>query len=105
MQIFDLPKENAEKIVTEYSVMEKCGGVSKLKILLHTGKTHQIRAHLAHIGCPVVGDMKYGDESKNKERHCSRQQLVAYSLQFFDLKLLSYLNGKIFYSNFDVQAK
>ena len=105
VQIFDCQKENTEKIVTEYSVMERCGETSKLKVLLHTGKTHQIRAHLAHIGCPVVGDMKYGNESKNKENHCSRQQLVAYSLQFFDLKFLSYLNGRIFYSNFDVQAE
>ena len=105
VQIFDFPKENTEKIITEYSVIQRCGERSKLKVLLHTGKTHQIRAHLAHIGCPVVGDMKYGDEAKNKAVHCSRQLLVAYSLQFFDLKFLAYLNGKIFSSNFDFQAE
>ena len=102
VQIFDLQKENTEKIITEYSVLERHEDTSKLKVLLHTGKTHQIRAHLAYIGCPVVGDMKYGNEAKNKEKHCSRQQLVAYSLQFFDLTFLSYLNGRIFYSKFDV---
>ncbi len=102
VQIFDTKKEDTEKIITEYSVIERRGEISKLKIILHTGKTHQIRAHLAHIGCPVVGDMKYGNEAKNKEFHSSRQQLVAYSLRLFDLKFLSYLNGTIFYSNFDV---
>ena len=102
VQIFDFPKENTEKIVTEYSVLESYGERTKLKILLHTGKTHQIRAHLSHIGCPVVGDMKYGDEQKNKMLHCSRQQLVSYSLQFFNLKYLGYLNGKVFQSNSDI---
>ncbi len=105
VEIFDTQKENSEKIITEYSIMETFEERSKLKIVLHTGKTHQIRAHLAHIGCPIVGDMKYGNEAKNKAFHATRQQLVAHSLQLFDLTYLSYLNGKLFCSNFDVKAE
>ena len=102
VQVFDKPQKESEKIITEYRVLEKKEGTTLVEVTLHTGKTHQIRAHLAHIGCPVVGDMKYGDELKNKGIHCSRQQLVSYSLQFLNLKYLGYLNGKVFQSNFDI---
>ena len=49
VQVFDKPIKGAEKIVTEYRVIEKRGAETKVEIILHTGKTHQIRAHLAHI--------------------------------------------------------
>lgn len=103
VQIFDKPCSGAEKIITEYSVLEQEADRAKLEIILHTGKTHQIRAHLAHIGCPIVGDMKYGNEDKNKELHSARQQLVAKSLAFQSLKYLQYLNGKRFYSKFELE--
>jgi 23S rRNA pseudouridine955/2504/2580 synthase len=46
---------------SDYSIVRTTGRFSLLKVALKTGKTHQIRVHLAHIGCPIVGDVRYGD--------------------------------------------
>ncbi len=100
VQVFDRPAAHTEKIVTAYRVLEEKEGVSKVEVTLHTGKTHQIRAHLAHVHHPVVGDMKYGDSEKNHERNASRQCLIAKSLSFIFDGALSYLNGKKFHSRF-----
>ncbi|MBQ8308872.1 MAG: RluA family pseudouridine synthase [Clostridia bacterium] len=93
VRIFDNPVVGTEKIITEYAVLEEREGLTKAEITLHTGKTHQIRAHLAHVGCPVLGDMKYGNEQENKARNAARQCLVAKYLQ---------VNGKTFVSRFEV---
>ena len=55
-----------------------------LEVQIETGKTHQIRAHLAHIGYPILGDEKYGNKQINKQYKIKRQQLVAYKLTFND---------------------
>ncbi len=82
-----------ERIVTEYEVLVENGETSLLKITLHTGKTHQIRAHMAYFGHPVVGDEKYGDEIYNRSHHVMRQQLIAKSLRLTCEGRLSYLNA------------
>jgi 23S rRNA pseudouridine955/2504/2580 synthase len=102
VKVFDLPKSGAEKIVTEYKVLSQAEGFTKVEVTLHTGKTHQIRAHLAHIGCPIVGDMKYGDTSVNKEQKATRQCLVSKILSFDVEGNLAYLRGKEFISRFEV---
>lgn len=96
VKIFSQPC--GEKIVTEYEVMEQRGDASLLKITLHTGKTHQIRAHLAFLNHPVVGDEKYGDSQYNRLHHVLRQKLLAKSLSLSSEGMLSYLNGKTFSS-------
>lgn len=91
-------KPAGEKIITEYEVLEERGETSLLKITLHTGKTHQIRAHLAFIGHPVAGDTKYGDGAFNRAHGFSRQRLIAKELCIYSGGKLSYLDGKRFLS-------
>lgn len=104
VHVYDEPIAGSEKIVTEYRVLAHMeGGLTKAEITLHTGKTHQIRAHLAHIGCPIVGDMKYGNALLNKGVKLSRQCLVAKSLTLEAAGHLSYLSGRTWTSRFEAE--
>ena len=103
VRIFDTSTAGAEKIITQYAVLQKNGDTTKLEIVLHTGKTHQIRAHMAHIGCPIVGDMKYGNSEQNRCYKTARQQLIAKRLRFSLNGALAYLNDKTFESKFEIE--
>lgn len=97
--ISDTPKKGYQKIITEYSVIKinKEKNISYLDINLHTGKTHQIRAHLSYIGYPIIGDGKYGKNEINKKFNKSTQELYSYIIKFnfqTDSGILNYLNKK-----------
>ena len=103
--ISDTFKTGYSKIVTSYDLISsnKVTNLSILDINLETGKTHQIRAHLAHIGLPIVGDGKYGINEINKKFKCKTQQLCAYKIKFHftsDSDILEYLNKKEFILNY-----
>ena len=86
-----------EKIQTNYKVVEEYENSTLVDVELITGKTHQIRAHFAHIGHFVIGDEKYGDSKINKLFHKKKQCLCSYKLTFnFETGLLSYLDRKDF---------
>ena len=94
-------KPVGEKIITEYEVVEG-GETSLLRVTLHTGKTHQIRAHLAFLGFPIVGDEKYGDGAYNRAHNAVRQKLVAKRLTLHCAGALAYLDGRSFLSSHEV---
>lgn len=98
VRIYKKPVENSKEITTEYNIIKSDGKKSLAEIKLHTGRTHQIRAHMAFIGCPLVGDSKYGKDKKNFIRE-KYQELYAYKIKFnfkTDAGRLNYLNGKEF---------
>lgn len=99
VQVRDKYFEGAKDIVTGYTVLERRGDTSLLEIELFTGRTHQIRAHMAHIGNPLVGDGKYGVNRDDKQKGFKYQALYAYKLIFPKTQTqnsLSYLEGREF---------
>lgn len=82
VKVYDNKVEGSVKIITKYVVLEERENSTLVKVELVTGKTHQIRAHFAHIGHFVIGDGKYGNNAVNKEFKAKRQRLTAYSLKF-----------------------
>lgn len=80
--IFDTPQKDCKTIKTGYRVLKTNGNLSLLEVQLFTGRTHQIRAHLAHCGNPLAGDTKYGKKSLNQNLPFRYQALYAYKLKF-----------------------
>lgn len=105
VKVYSCQKPNSQKITTEYKVLKNLGDCSLVELVLHSGKTHQIRAHMAFYGNAVVGDEKYGNGQINKKYGVKRQLLVAKQLSFIDAEGLENLNGHTFYSKFSAELK
>ena len=94
------PPRGAKEIITKYKVVAKNTDSSLIEVELLTGRTHQIRAHMAHIGHPLIGDGKYGVNKNDRAKGYKYQALYSYRLRFsFDTEestVLDYLNGKEF---------
>ena len=97
--VFHKPVPGAKTAVTRYKTLERRGELSLLEIELLTGRTHQIRATMADLGCPLLGDGKYGIGEKNRRYGETRQALYSYKLTFdlpTDAGILNYLRGRTF---------
>ena len=97
--VSEKPLPEHKTAVTLYKVVKKSGGCSLLELTLKTGRTHQIRASLAHIGCPILGDGKYGKKhGEDLKRGFAYQALCSYYVKFNISKEspLYYLNQKSF---------
>ncbi len=90
--------KSRKNIITDVDVLQSAGGFSLCKIGLITGRTHQIRAHLAYLGKPVLGDIKYGNRAMNQKTGTKTQALCAARVSFSHIpegNTLAYLNGKV----------
>ena len=93
------PPRGAKNIITKYKVVATRGSDALIEVELLTGRTHQIRAHMAHIGHPLVGDGKYGVNKGDRANGYKFQALYSYKLRFSfkgEGTVLEYLNGKEF---------
>ena len=90
--------EGYKQIITEVTVIRQAGPFALCRIGLITGRTHQIRAHLAYLGHPVLGDIKYGNRKMNERTGTKTQALCAVRISFLDIpeeNTLHYLSGKV----------
>ncbi|MCL2689081.1 MAG: RluA family pseudouridine synthase [Chitinispirillia bacterium] len=68
-------EEDGGESSTTYKIIEYQNNLSRLEVLLHTGKTHQIRVHMSHLGAPVLGDERYGDKGLDDKLFNSKKNL------------------------------
>ena len=109
VKIFNKNTKDQKDLLTaklSYIVKKQVGELFEIDVDLETGRTHQIRAQLAHHGIFVLGDEKYGDKTINKKYHQKKQLLCAKQIAFENISApLHYLNGKVFETTQAFDAK
>ena len=101
VRITDTTAGGAKEVITGYETLAVSGRLALLEVELVTGRTHQIRAHLAHIGCPILGDSKYGSNAANRELRFKYQALCAWELRFpaqISDPRFAHLAGRVFHA-------
>ena len=101
VQVLSAPQPGAKEIITAYKTLAVSGRLALLQVELVPGRTHQIRAHLASIGCPILGDSKYGHNAANRELKLKYQALCAWELAFPKTiadERFAGLSGKVFHA-------
>ena len=95
VKVYSEPVKGSKKIITGYNVLKEKAQSSILEVKLFTGRTHQIRAHLAYVGHFVLGDGKYGIDKINRKLKEKELKLTSYKLilHFSKQSFLSYLDG------------
>lgn len=98
-KIYDEPRRGTKKISTNVKTLQSCGTFSLVELELITGRSHQLRAHLNHLGNPIIGDSKYGvgkvNGFFNNKYGLNYQFLYAYKLIFKDCpEKLAYMENK-----------
>ena len=103
-KVYSEKVSNSKEIITGYKVIKNIDDYSVLDIDLITGRTHQIRCHMAFHKHPILGDNKYGDPTFNKKYNRTQQELISYKLIFpsDELEHLDYLKNKTFTSKFSL---
>lgn len=98
--VLSAPAPGAREIKTKYTVLATKNGITLTQIDLLTGRTHQIRAHMASIGCPLLGDGKYGTNAQNKQYGGYKKQCLYSYKTIFDFQtdagILNGLCGRTF---------
>lgn len=100
VKIVEDKQPGAKEVETRYETIAVSGRLALLKVQLITGRTHQIRAHMASIGCPILGDSKYGNNTANRELKLKYQALCAWELTMprFTQPDFEFLSGKTFHA-------
>ena len=96
MRVVSHSTPDTKPIATQYETIAAEGAVSRLRVTLLTGRTHQIRAQMAALQHPILGDDVYGDRTFNQRMHAKRLMLCSTELTLNAGGILSYLDGRQF---------